>query len=171
MPESYEPGQYEYHYNKDERLERQSEWLKHYRRPVSFYQRNRMTIIIFADIVFIALVFLVFNPFSLLGSPKLAGYRVSARAFYYREEALVTITLQGSDKDAGNGGDGEAVLVELLYDRDGEQQSVAVRDTAATGGETKIRSSIALPDPPDIILARITISGDTRELKIPLEKE
>ena len=171
MPESYEPGQYEYHYDKKDRLSRQSEWMKNYQQPKSFFQRNRMMIIVFSDILFIMLVFFIFNPFSLLGTPRLSGYLIRTRAFYFDGEVMATVTLKPGKDAAKKTAEGEGVLLEVYAGESSDAETLSIRDNLSLTEETKLRASLNMAEAPKNVRIRLTIGDKDKELKIPLEKE
>lgn len=95
VPESHEPGQFTYHYNRDERVSKLPKQIQDRlagKLPGGIFRRNRSLLITLISLIIIALVWFVLLP--LLRTPSsgvLEGNRFTLAAFAYESRALISL--------------------------------------------------------------------------------
>ncbi len=104
--ETREPGRYQFHYDRDERLSQASEELKGRLVPQSFFKRYRGPLFIFFDIVILVIMLLIYLFIS--GEPSTAslpGYSLSMAGVEFGTQGLVVIRIRQTEDNpaiAGN---------------------------------------------------------------------
>ena len=167
MPESYEPGQYEYHYKREERIAGQSKWLKDFYKKQPFFQRHRNMIIIFVDIVFIMIVFLVFSPFANIGTPKIGEYRIKTKGLYFEDEILVSVEAVPGKMAPGKTQD---ILLELNTGKTEDGGGVVTRGVLNGEGSRIFRMSLKDAEKPEYVYVRTVIGDDERVIKVSVDE-
>jgi len=92
--ETREPGRYEFHYDREERLAMASTDLKSRLAPQSFFKRYRGPLFIFFDVVIIVGMFAIYLFIS--GGPSnssFEGYAVSLSGVQFGSQALVVVRI------------------------------------------------------------------------------
>lgn len=106
MPESFEPGDLNYHYNREEREALLSEDAKKLLTTKSrFFSINKRSLLILADILFIMIVAVIFIPLSVSGNTtaRIEGFKGVLTAYEYDGQILVSLKVNSMKEGADNG--------------------------------------------------------------------
>ncbi len=172
VPESYEPGDLNFHYNRDEREAMLSEETKKYlTRSKKRFTLNRRNMIILIDIVVIVLITMIFVPLGLSGrsSTRVDNFITTLRAYEYNGRILVSLKVE-SGKDNPD----EAGIVSVIFSiEDGEETFDSVDLLPSEAAEPRIfRAEFpASGNEKKQALAEVEINGKTRKLSATVKVE
>ncbi|MFW5737511.1 MAG: hypothetical protein ACOCYX_01250 [Spirochaetota bacterium] len=182
-PETSDPSQYVFHYDRVERLGDRADR----ERPTGgIFKRNKSLLIVLLDIVLVMMMFLLYILFLRPepGVVQAEGYLLDGEAFAFDEEVFVTVRIEPSAREdravpggSGTGSDegaeppeGEASLVRLRF-----PDGTAVTDALPTdaeyptvirhvfGGEAADETSES-----EEVVVHVVLRGAEHELRIPL---
>jgi hypothetical protein len=166
-PESRSPGDFAYHYNREERESRLPEYM---REPQTrgFWGRNRHLMIIFVDILVIALVFMFLLPYIRGGNRVLGGYSFSLKLVNFDGMILASLKAEresGAEETAGT----EDVTVRFLVLPEGRQ--IRIYDVLQPDRDNLIRGRIPLQEGDRLVRVEISFNNETliMEEEIPEE--
>jgi len=100
MKETSERGQYEFHYNREERLSMSPD-LENAGQRKGWLRGNRSLIILFIDIFVIVILFTVIYPFitNNAGAVRMDGYSAALKAFRYDNTIFVSLKVVEVQKE------------------------------------------------------------------------
>ncbi|MCF7929316.1 MAG: hypothetical protein K9L68_11100, partial [Spirochaetales bacterium] len=151
--ESRSEGTFHYHYNRDERLAQTSDKVRNRYRDheitetdgkkkkrgnlFTLFRRNRALLIVFLDVVAIAIIFIFFTLIGVL-QPESSGtigsidYRL--RAFVYDEQVLVSLSIEteGGEPDAQEVDPQQ--IISIRFETDTGRKSREFREITPFGG-------------------------------------
>ena len=125
MPESYEPGDLNFHYNRDDREAMLSEETKKMLTKTKLFSMNRRNKIILADIGIILLFTMIFVPIFMGGksNAKIDGFKSTLKAYEYDGSILVSLKVEASKDNLQ-----EAGLVNAVFSVEGIENSIETID-------------------------------------------
>ena len=171
VPESHEPGQYTFHYNREEREAMLSDETKKLLEKTKLFSINRRNMIILIDIIVIMLFAMIFLPITMgmKSSVKLDGFRSTLRAYEYDGSVLVSIrvhTLENNPDEAG--------IISVNFSAEGIEEAVNSVDLLPSDTE-KDRILRAEFNADDVtgqkIEAEIELNGKKRKLSTKIRDE
>ena len=120
VPESYEPGDLNFHYNREDREAMLSEETKRVLQKSKLFTMNRRNMIILADIAVILLFTMIFAPIAMGGRShaRIDGFRSSIRAYEYDGSILISLKVEAKEDNPREDG-----LVSAVFYIDGRDES------------------------------------------------
>ena len=145
MPETHEPGEYHFHYNREAREELLSEETKRVLTKTKLFTMNKRNMIILADIAVILLFTMIFAPFALGGRNNLSfqGYRTAVKAYEFDGSVLVSLRVEAKEETPLESG-----LINAVFTCEDSDSSVESVDTLPVD-----------PEEPRILRAELPASG------------
>lgn len=149
MPESHEPGEHHFHYNREDREAMLSEGTKKALKKSKFFTLNRRNMIILADIGIILLFTMIFAPIVLGGksNARVDGFKTSVKAYEYDGSVLISLKVE-----AGKENPDEAGLVSAVFSIEGEDVEVSTVDLLPSE-----------PDKPRVLRAEFPSTGSEKK--------
>ena len=171
QPESYEPGEYGYHYNRDDREAMLSEETRRVLKKSKMFTINKRNMIILADIAVIVLFTMIFAPFALGGRNNLSfqGYKTALKAYEFDGKILVSLKVEAKKED-GLVND----LITAVFSSEGSDALVEQVDTLpVTPSEPRI-IRVEIPSTGqkrEKVYAEVEINGKKRKLSVKARAE
>ncbi len=171
QPESYEPGDLNFHYNREDREAMLSEETKRVLTKTKIFTMNKRNMIILADIAVILLFTMIFAPIVLVGKSnvKIDGFRSNLKAYEYDGSILVSLRVEAS-KDNRQ----ESRLVTAEFSVDGIEETVEVIDLLPSEIDSPriLRAEIPADDNTgDRVSVQVEINEKTRKLSAKIKQE
>lgn len=170
-PESYEPGQYQFHYNREEREAMLSEETKRVLTKTKLFTLNKRNMIILADIAVIILFTMIFLPITmgLKSNTKIDGFRSTIRAYEYDGKVLISLRVKAPENNPN-----EAGIVLVKFSAEGADAVVEAVDLLPSEVD-KDRILRAEFDSADVdgsrVEAVVEINGKSRKVSSPIKDE
>lgn len=174
------PGQYEYHYSRDERLDSAPEEVRNPSwRRTGILKGNKPLKIMLLDLVVIVVGFtIVTQVLPLIRRERtLAGYRLTFSAFAYDADTLLTLRAVSTARI----GQTEPALVRVRFGavadvrgaepEEGEVIEVQEPLSGVPGEETAVRGRLPGTAGAKRVFAEVTIRGETHRLETPVRRE
>ena len=148
VPESHEPGEFHFHYKREDREAMLSDETKRVLKKSKLFSMNRRNMIILADIVVIVLFTMIFAPLVLGGrnNARFDGFRASVRAYEYDGSILISLKVEASEDNAQ-----ESNLVSAQF---------SVEDSEYVSDEVDLLPSLV--DTPRVLRAEFPADGRDR---------
>ncbi len=168
--ETKKPGEYYYHYNKEEREKNLSHEIKN-RQKRRFLQFNRSLFIIMMDIVIIVIVFIILRPFLQKEheADVLSGYSLELKGFIFEEKAYISLKIRLVEDTDSN-----INIVKVIFEIEDSEEKLEIIDILPQGTNAvrMIRGELPLSVKEDqTVLAVVNIGKDKTVLGVKLEKE
>lgn len=167
-----DPNRYDYHYDRDERLDRLPPELRAKvtgPSPKGLFRRNKTLTIILLDIVVIVVVWFVFLPLIRTGaSGVLEGYSFSLHSFAYGNRALISLKVVNA-----HGKGGLAPGYSATFGLSSGNQSVEMQGVLPQKlhGSTTLRTSLPLAAKTVAVVCTVKLANKKLSLKARLQKE
>jgi hypothetical protein len=118
MPETHDPGEHHFHYNREDREAMLSEETKRVMKKTKLFTMNKRNMIILADIAVILLFTMIFAPFALGGKThtKIDGFRASLKAYEFDGNLLISMKVEAPEDNPL-----EAGIVKVVFSADGTE--------------------------------------------------
>ncbi|WP_321991918.1 hypothetical protein [Marispirochaeta aestuarii] len=156
-PESRSPGDFAYHYNREEREARLPDYMREERKK-GFWGRNRHLMIIFIDILVISLVFMFLLPYIRQGNHVLGGYSFSMKVVNF--DGMILTSLKAEVNPEGDmAASASDVTVTFRVLPEGRQ--MRVYDYLQPDRENLIRGRIPLREGDELVRAEISFNNET----------
>ncbi|MDC7228606.1 MAG: hypothetical protein PQJ61_17725 [Spirochaetales bacterium] len=170
-PESYEPGDLNFHYNREEREAMLSEDTRRVLRKTKFFSMNRRNMIILADIAVIVLFTMIFAPIAMGGrsTARMDGFRASLKAYEYDGSVLISLKIEAREDNPQ-----EAGLVTAKISIEGTDMSEEVVDLLPSAVDTPRHLRVEFPSENDEkkkALVDMEINGVKRTLSAGVKSE
>jgi hypothetical protein len=171
MPESHEPGDLHFHYNREDREAMLSEETKRVLRKSKLFTMNRRNMIILADIAVILLFTMIFAPIVLGGKSNAAidGFRTNLKAYEYDGLILVSLRVE-TKKDNPQ----ESGLVSAAFSLNDEENRIEEIDLLPSEAlkPRVLRAEFKATDLEKTkVFVSIDINGTKRNLSTTVKKE
>lgn len=168
-PESRQPGEYFFHYHRDEREQGLKDDVRN-RRHLGFFARNRHLTLIFVDILVICLVFLFIYPYIRMGEREIAGYRADLSVSQFDRTILVAVKI--SPPEAEDRGEelspGEVELILKVLPEGRQSRLYGILNPAEP---TVFRARIPLRAGDQQVEARLLAAGEELNLSSDIPDE
>ncbi len=171
-PESQEPGQFTYHYNREERVSKLPREIQDRlagRLPGGIFRRNRSLLITLISLGAIAVVWFVLLPLlQTRASGVLEGNRFTLEAFAYENKVLISLKAAPVGKGAPSAPGFTARFSALPGGGSVEAEGSVGRAAAAS---QILRASLPLGPSVRTVECVVSIGGKSLSLKTPLRPE
>ncbi len=171
VPETYEPGDLNFHYNREERESMLSEDTKKILQKSKLFTINRRNMIILADIAIIIVFVMIFVPIIMVGksNAKIQGFRSNLRAYEYDGKVLTRVKIE-----AGEDNPQESRLVKVSFNAKGLEEPVEVIDLLPSEKDKPrvLRAEFQSEDiSGERIEAEVEIEDKKRKLSVKIKQE
>lgn len=171
MPESHDPGQHHFHYNREEREAMLSDETKRIMKKSKLFTMNKRNMIILADIAIILLFTMIFAPIVLGGrsSARIDGFRASLKAYEYDGTVLVSMKVETKTDNPQ-----EAGLVSASFYIEGRDETIDTVDLlpSEAGKPRVLRAEFkSSDDDKKKAMVDLEINGTKRTLSIGVKQE
>lgn len=171
MPESHDPGQQHYHYNREDREALLSDETKRVLQKTKMFTMNRRNMIILADIAVILLFTMIFAPFALGGKThtRVAGFNTSLKAYEFDGSLLISVKVEAREDSEMEDG-----IVKIILTADGSEEEVEVIDLlpGLVDEPRVLRAEIPAPDVKKTkVYALVEINEKTGKMSARVKQE
>ncbi|MDC7124846.1 MAG: hypothetical protein PQJ46_04725 [Spirochaetales bacterium] len=171
MPESYQPGDMNFHYNREEREAMLSEETKKAFKKSGFFSLNKRNLIILADILVIIIITMIFMPLSMTRhkNAKIDGFRATLNAYSFDGQVLVSLKVIAPEDNKE-----EAGIVSAKFHAGNSDEIISDMDLLPQLIEKPriLRAEFSSGEPPaKKAYADIEINGKTKNLSVNIKTE
>ncbi|MBI9105195.1 MAG: hypothetical protein JEZ04_00530 [Spirochaetales bacterium] len=171
MPETHDPGEHHFHYNREDREALLSDETKRVLQKTKLFTMNRRNMIILADIAIILLFTMIFAPFFLGGKThaKVDGFSTNLKAYVFDGNLLISMKVEAKEDNSL-----EAGLVKVVFTAEGSDEEVEVIDLlpGSVGEPRVLRAEIPAPNDKKVkVYALVEINEKTGKLSAKAKQE
>ena len=170
-PETHDPGELHFHYNREDREAMLSEETKRVLTKTKLFTMNRRNMIILADIAVILLFTMIFAPFALGGRNNLSfqGYRTALKAYEFDGNILISLRVEAKEDNPIENG-----LINAVFSVEGSDVEIEAVDNLPVSVEQPriLRAEIQTEGKKKLkVYASIEINGKKRNLSVRAKQE